>query len=223
MFSKIVLSLGIESYQTAILYHYIYFTYFQQPIRYDGYKLSQFMIPWIWGWRPPHLSIWIGNGIFVQLSQDSKKHLAFDRVAVVHLDSITNCGNKLLLLHQKSQWFICVQKSLNFGKIPKGILDELYFCTTKRHLQKKNDLGGFQTLFWGVLDLKRHLVFEVRNFKQNSTKKTPEKPRRPQRTPHAWDASGYWSSWPLDLGSNRGGHGWDQLDSRKPNVHWQRI
>ena len=31
------------------------------------------------GGDAPHLSIWIGNGIFVQLSQDSKKHLAFDQ------------------------------------------------------------------------------------------------------------------------------------------------
>lgn len=87
------------------------------------------------------------------------------------------CGNKLLLLHQKSKWFICVQKSLNFGKIPKGISDELYFCTTKKHLQKKtkkqnHDLGGFQSLFWGVLDLKWHLMFEVSSLKHLKHKKT---------------------------------------------------
>lgn len=87
MFSKIVLSLGIEFYQTAILYHYILHIFPTAQRIISGYELSQFMIPW--RVETPDLSIWIGNGIFVQLSQDSKKHLAFDRVAVVHLDSIT--------------------------------------------------------------------------------------------------------------------------------------
>ena len=57
----------------------------------------------------------------------------------MHLDSPTLfCGNRLLLLHQKSQMVHLCSKSLNFGKIPKGISDDLYFCTTKKHLKKTN-------------------------------------------------------------------------------------
>ena len=176
------------------------------------------------GWRPPHLSIWIGNGIFVQLSQDSKKHLAFDRVAVVHLDSVTFLWQQITVVASEIPMANLCSKSLNSAKFQRASQMNSIFVPPKNIFKKNNkhDLGGFQTLFWGVLDLKWHLMFEGRNFKQNSTKKTPEKPR--ETSTNSSCVRCVWVLKFMTVGPQ------NQIaevtvgtvfDSRKPNVHWR--
>ena len=138
MFSKIVLSLGIEFYQTAILYHYILHIF---PTAHRLWWLRVVAVHDTMKGGDPHT--WASELAMVSLSSWAKTVKSTwhsTRVAVVHLDSPTLfCGNRLLLLHQKSQMVHLCSKSLNFGKIPKGYLRWplfLYHQKTSQKIQK---------------------------------------------------------------------------------------
>ena len=171
------------------------------------------MIPWTA--ETPYLCIWIGNGIFVQLSQDSKKHLAFDRVAVVDLDSITFLWQQITscCIRNPNGSFV-FRNLLISAKFQRASQMNSIFVPPKKHLKKKQ-----QTRSWWIPNsiLRRlgskkwHLMFEVSNFKQNSRKNT-------------WKTKGDLNELlmrEMRLGievhdhrtskSNRGGHGWDRF------------
>ncbi len=99
-----------------------------------------------------HLSIWIGNGIFVQLSQNSKKHLAFDRAAVVHLDFITIIVATIFSVGFQSWW-------RRFGISNDNLMFEVSPFKISRNTPRKFNSSPLKNDAWKITFLLGWLIF----------------------------------------------------------------